>query len=56
MKMKSITNKSGSKIVKISSDNFCMFIQIYNGTEQVLETKSFKRESSAVRWAQSMLV
>jgi len=42
--MTTITNTTGSKAVKISKNIdrvIAMYVQIYNGTEQVLESKFF---------------
>ena len=52
--MTTIKNTTGSKAVKVSKniDRFiAMYVQIYNGTEQVLESKSFATEKRALTWA-----
>jgi len=56
--MTTITNTTGSKAVKVSKniDRFiAMYVQIYNGTEQVLESKSFATEKRALTWANLQL-
>jgi len=58
IKMK-LTNTTGSKAVNISKDATgtirAMYVQIYNGQEQVLQSKSFATEKAATKWANSIL-
>tara|TARA_R110000822_G_scaffold23308_6_gene72261 strand:- start:1624 stop:1797 length:174 start_codon:yes stop_codon:yes gene_type:complete len=52
--MTTLTNTSGSKKVNISSNDSifrAMYVQIYNGSEQVLESKSCNSFKMAEKWA-----
>ena len=56
--MTTIKNTTRSKAVKVSKniDRFiAMYVQIYNGTEQVLQSKSFATEKRALTWANLQL-
>lgn len=56
--MRTIKNKSGSKLVNISHNNgtfICMFCQVCDNEEQVLASTSFYRLSSAQKWANKKL-
>jgi len=57
--MTTLTNQTGSKAVKISTDGTnsvrAAFIQIYNGEEQVLEFKTFANIKNAEKWANKKL-
>lgn len=56
--MKTLSNESGSKIVSIKKDGssfLCMYIQVYKGEEQVLDTKRCARENTAIKWGKSQL-
>ena len=57
--MATIKNTTGTKAVNISTDATgkvrAMYVQIYNGHEQVLESKSYSTEKRALKWAESKL-
>ena len=52
-------NTTGTKRVNISTDATgtvrAMFVQVYNGQEQVLESKDFATTKGAERWAEKKL-
>ena len=57
-----ITNTKGTKAVNIITDNGydtpiyrALFVQIYNGQEQVLDTKDYKSLKMAKNWAAKKL-
>lgn len=53
-----ITNTTGTKAVNIRNNNgsiSAMYVQIYNGQEQVLESKDFSTEKRATNWANRIL-
>ena len=57
--MTTIKNSTGSKAVNINDQSaalgygsfFAQHVQIYNGEQQVLESKSFSTKAGAERWA-----
>ena len=53
--MKTLNNATGSKSVNITTDatgaTRAMYVQNYNGSQQVLESKSFTNENKANSWA-----
>lgn len=56
--MKTLTNESGSKAVNFFNNDGlirCMYVQRYNGEEQVLSSKVYKSEAAATKWALSQL-
>ena len=57
--MKTLRNTTGTKAVNISTDTTgmvrAMFIQLYNGHEQVLESKTYSTIKRAEKWAKSKL-
>lgn len=57
--MTTIKNTTGTKAVNISTDATgkvrAMYVQIHNGHEQVLESKSYSTEKRALKWAESKL-
>ena len=57
--MTTLTNATGTKAVNITTDSNdntrAMYVQIYKGTEQVLQSKSFANIKNAERWAKKML-
>ncbi len=57
--MTTIKNTTGTKAVNISTDATgtvrAMYVQIYNGHEQILESKSYSTEKRALKWAESKL-
>jgi hypothetical protein len=57
--MITIKNTTGTKVVNISTDStgtvMAMYVQIYNGHEQVLESKTYSTEKRALKWAESKL-
>lgn len=57
--MTTIKNSKGTKAVNISTDATgainAMYVDVYNGQEQVLMSKQYKRKSTAVKWANKML-
>lgn len=57
--MTTIKNTTGTKAVNILNDGSglfrAMYVQIYNGEEQVLASKTYKTEKAAIKWANSKL-
>ena len=57
--MTTIKNNTGTKAVNISTDATgtinAMYVQTYKGQEQVLQSKSYKTEKAAIKWATKML-
>ena len=57
--MTTIKNLTGTKAVNISTDATgtinAMYVDVYNGQEQVLMSKQYKRKSTAIKWANKML-
>jgi hypothetical protein len=56
--MTTLTNKTGSKAVNIKKNItsfIAMYVQIYNGEQQVLQTKDFSTLVKATKWAESKL-
>ena len=57
--MTTIKNTTGSKAVNIKTDATgkvrAMYVQIYNGQEQVLKSKDFASEKNAEKWANKIL-
>jgi hypothetical protein len=57
--MKTITNTTGSKAVKITNPSpmtfVATYVQIYQGEEDVIELKTFKTLKGAEKWANSLL-
>ena len=57
--MKTISNTTGSKKVNISTDVTgivrAFYVQVYNGQEQVLDSKSYKSLKMAEKWANKQL-
>jgi len=56
--MKTIENTTGSKAVNIRKNGttfMAMFVQRYNGEEQVLESKMYSSEARAINWAKKVL-
>jgi hypothetical protein len=57
--MKTISNTTGSKKVNISTDGTgivrAFYVQVYNGQEQVLDSKSYKSLKMAEKWANKQL-
>jgi hypothetical protein len=56
--MKLLLNTTGSKGVKIVETNYqvmAFYLDIYNGEEQVLQTKEFKTVKNAEKWASKIL-
>lgn len=52
--MTTIENTTGSKAVNFFSKDGtirCMYVQRYNGEEQVLDSKTYKSERAATKWA-----
>ena len=53
--MTTLKNQTGTKAVRISTDATnsvrASFFQIYNGSEQVLEFKTFATIKNAEKWA-----
>ncbi len=57
--MKTLTSDTGTKAVNITKTDtgfLCMYVDIYKGEEQVLESKRYTRETAATKWAESKLV
>jgi hypothetical protein len=56
--MATFTNKSGSKAVNVTNNEtsfIAMYIQIYQGEQQVLQTKYFASIKNAEKWANKIL-
>jgi len=57
--MTTLKNTTGSKAVNIITDATgnvrAMYVQIYNGEEQVLEAKTFANLKNAEKWATKIL-
>jgi len=56
--MKTLSNESGSKVVNIANKDgvfTCMYCDVYKGEQQVLDSKSYKSEKMAVKWANNKL-
>tara|TARA_R110000772_G_scaffold120327_5_gene226539 strand:- start:14050 stop:14244 length:195 start_codon:yes stop_codon:yes gene_type:complete len=57
--MTTLRNTTGTKAVNISTDGTgmvrAMYVQIYNGQEQVLDSKSYKSFKTAEKWAKKQL-
>ena len=57
--MTTIKNTTGSKAVNITTDATgnvrAMYVQIYNGEEQVLQVKTFSSIKNAEKWANKVL-
>ena len=57
--MITIKNLNGTQAVNISVDATglvnAMYVYIYNQQEQVIESKQYKRKSTAIKWANKML-
>jgi len=57
--MTTLRNATGTKAVNISTDSTgmvrAMYVQIYNGQEQVLDSKSYKSLKMAEKWAKKKL-
>jgi hypothetical protein len=57
--MTTIKNTTGSKAVNITTDATgtvrAMYVQIYNGEQQVLQSKSFSNQNTASKWASKVL-
>jgi len=57
--MTTFTNTSGSKRVNLITDASgmirAMYVQVYNGHEQVLDSKSYKSIKMAEKWANKKL-
>lgn len=58
--MTTITNQKGSKAVNITTDATgivrAMYVQNYNGEQQVLQSKSFSSIKNAEKWATKILI
>jgi hypothetical protein len=57
--METLRNTTGSKAVNISSDLngnvIAMYVQIYNGEQQVLQSKNFSSIKNAKKWGNKLL-
>lgn len=56
--MTTYTNLTGSKSVNITLNNgrvLAMYVQNYKGEQQVLQSKSFAKFSTAKKWADKIL-
>lgn len=57
--MTTISNSAGSKAVNISTDATgkvrAMYVQIYKGEQQVLQSKDFANIKNAEKWASKIL-
>jgi len=57
--MNTLKNTTGSKVVNITTDANgyvrAMYVQIYNGMQQVLQAKDFTNVKNAEKWAKKIL-
>ena len=56
--MKTLSNATGSKVVNITSRDgsfTCMYCDVYQGEQQVLDSKVYKSEKAAIKWANKRL-
>ena len=57
--MTTLKNTTGSKAVNITTDATgnvrAMYVQIYNGEQQVLQAKTFSTTKNAEKWAKKIL-
>jgi hypothetical protein len=57
--MTTLKNTTGSKAVNITTDATgnvrAMYVQIYNGEQQVLQAKTFTTVKNAEKWANKIL-
>jgi hypothetical protein len=57
--MTTVTNTTGSKAVNITTDAQgivrAMYVQVYNGEQQVLQSKEFASVKNAEKWANKIL-
>ena len=57
--MTTIKNLNGTQAVNISVDATgtvnAMYVYIYNQQEQVIDSKQYRRKSTAIKWANKML-
>jgi len=53
--MTTLSNKSGSKKVHITNGGFAQYVQVYQGNEQVLQSKHFASVSNATKWGNKIL-
>lgn len=58
--MTTFTNTTGSKAVNITTDATgnvrAMYVQVYNGEQQVLHSKTFSTIKNAEKWANKILI
>tara|TARA_R110000850_G_scaffold4471_2_gene20216 strand:- start:4828 stop:5016 length:189 start_codon:yes stop_codon:yes gene_type:complete len=56
--MKTLSNATRSKIVNITSREgsfTCMYCDVYQGEQQVLDSETYKSEKTAIKWANKQL-
>lgn len=57
--MTTLSNTTGTKKVNLITDGTgitrAMYVQVYNGQEQVLDSKSYKSFKMAEKWANKQL-
>tara|TARA_R110000824_G_scaffold101677_1_gene241506 strand:+ start:380 stop:556 length:177 start_codon:yes stop_codon:yes gene_type:complete len=57
--MTTLTNNTGTKKVNLITDatgtTRVMYVQVYNGQEQVLDSKDYKSFKTAEKWAKKQL-
>jgi hypothetical protein len=56
--MKTLSNATGSKVVNITEREgsfTCMYCDVYQGEQQVLDSKSYASQKAAVKWANKKL-
>lgn len=57
--MTTLKNTTGSKAVNITTDGTgnvrAMYVQVYNGEQQVLQSKTFATTKNAEKWAKKIL-
>jgi hypothetical protein len=56
--MQTLSNTTGSKVVNITEREgsfTCMYCDVYQGEQQVLDSKSYASQKAAVKWANKQL-
>ena len=56
--MKTLSNESGSKVVNITERSglfTCMYCDVYQGEQQVLDSKQYRSMKAATKWANKKL-
>ena len=56
--MKTLSNTTGSKVVNITEREglfTCMYCDVYQGEQQVLDSKKYRSMKAAAKWANAKL-